>query len=286
MTSTDACRYDLAVAYRVYPRVSNSALSLPFGDDKFLLAETCLKSFKESLGDLSVKVWAILDACPPEYEDLFRKYFHSKDLVVMKLDGIGNGPTFGRQIDILLQQTDANIVYLAEDDYFYLPGQFPAMMEFLAAYGDVHFISPYDHLDCYKLHLHRGPKFLRTYASHHWRTAASTCLTFLTRKETLARYERVFRTYQNGNFDCSLWLSLTKHRVLNPFAMGRYLVSGLFYWKIMAKAWLYCGKQILFGRKLKLWVPVPGLATHLDNNALSPNVDWDSRMRREIESLA
>jgi hypothetical protein len=286
MTSTDPSRYDLAVAYRVYPRVSNSALSLPFGDDKFLLAETCLKSFKDSLGDLSVKVWAILDACPPEYEALFRKYFHSRDLVVMKPDGIGNGATFGRQIDILLQQTDANIVYLAEDDYFYLPGQFPAMMEFLAAYGDVHFISPYDHLDCYKLDLHRGPKFLRTYASHHWRTAASTCLTFLTRKETLARYERVFRTYQNGNFDCSLWLSLTKHRVLNPFAMGRYLVSGLFYWKIMAKAWLYCGKQILFGRKLKLWVPVPGLATHLDNNALSPNVDWDSRMRREIESLA
>ena len=49
--------YDLVVAYRLYPKVSKSAQSLPFGDDKALLAETCLKSFKDSLGSLRVKFW-------------------------------------------------------------------------------------------------------------------------------------------------------------------------------------------------------------------------------------
>jgi hypothetical protein len=81
-----------------------------------------------------------------------------------------------------------------------------------------------------------------------------------------------------------LWLSLTKHRVLNPFAMARYSVREIFYAKTLAKAWFYCWKQILFGKKRKLWVPVPGIATHLDNNALSPNVDWRGRMGQEAEA--
>jgi hypothetical protein len=284
MTSPSPRPYDLAIAYRVYPRVSKPALPLPFGDDKYQLCEACLRSFKASLGSLRVKVWALLDDCPPGYEDLFKRYIDPADLVIVKLNGVGNLATFGRQIDILLEQQDADVVYFAEDDYLYLPDQFPAMLEFLVAHPDVHFVSPYDHPDCYKLDLHRGPKWLRTYASHHWRTAASTCLTFLSRKETLARYEGVFRSYEKGNFDCSLWLSLTKHRVLNPFALARYFVRGLFYWKVLAKAWVYCWDQILFGRKLKLWVPVPGIATHLDHNALSPSVDWQGRMRQEVET--
>jgi hypothetical protein len=284
MIATRERSYDLAVAYRICPKIAKCALSLPFGDNKYQLSRVCLESFKESLGPLRFKLWALLDRCPPEYEELFHKLIDPRDLVILRLDGEGNHATFGRQIDILLQQQDANVVYFAEDDYLYLPNQFPAMLEFLCANSDVHFISPYDHLDCYKLDLHRGPKWLRTYASHHWRTAASTCLTFLTRKETLAGNENVFRSYGKGNFDSSLWLSLTKHRVLNPFAMARYSVHETFYAKILAKAWFYCWKQILFGEKLKLWVPIPGIATHLDNHALSPNVDWRARMGQEAEA--
>jgi hypothetical protein len=284
MTAPDQRSYDLAVAYRVYPKVSKPALSLPFGDDKYQLAEACLRSFKESIGSLRVKLWALLDSCPPEYEDLFKKYIDPADLVIVTLNGAGNFATFGKQVDILLQQQAADNVYFAEDDYLYLPDQFPAMIDFLSAYQDVHFVSPYDHPDCYSLDLHRGPKWIRTHASHHWRTAASTCLTFLTRKETLARCESIFRSYEKGNFDCSLWLSLTKYRVLNPMAMARYAVGESFYCRILAKAWLYCWKQILFGEKLRLWVPVPGIATHLDDNGLSPNVDWRGRMRQEVET--
>src|SRR5438477_12720384 len=174
MIPTRAHGYDLAVAYRVYPRVSKSAQSLPFGDDKALLAETCLKSFKDCLGSLRVKLWAILDGCPQEYEEFFRKHISSDDLVIIKLNAVGNGATFDRQLDILLQQNDAHIVYFAEDDYLYLPNQFRLMINFLATQSDVDFISPYDHLDCYTLPLHRGPKWLRLHGPHQWRTAAST----------------------------------------------------------------------------------------------------------------
>jgi len=283
MSSTMKPQYDLAIAYRVYPEVSKPAQSLPLGEDKYLLSEVCFRSFKNSLGTLRAKVWVLLDSCPPQYEGLFRRYLDPEDLVMVRLEKAGNRATFARQIDILLEQCDADVVYFAEDDYFYLPGQFREMLEFLITQDDVDFVSPHDHPDCYRLDLHRGPKWLRTHGSHHWRTAASTCLTFLARKEALAEHESVFRSYVRGNDDCALWLSLTKHRVFNPIVLVRYVLQGLFYWKVLVKAWLYGWRQILFGRRLKLWAPVPGIATHLDAKALSPNVDWVALIEQGIE---
>jgi len=174
-------------------------------------------------------------------------------------------------------------VYFAEDDYFYLADQFSSMIEFLRADPEVDFLSPFDHLDCYHLALHRTPKWIRTYAGRHWRTASSTCLTFLTRKTTLVKYRATFESYVSGNFDSSLWLSLTKQRVCNPWFLIRSLVGGWFEWKIIVKAWLYCWRQILFGKKLKLWVPVPGIATHLDAHSLSPGIDWQHLMLQSLE---
>ena len=51
--------YDLAVAYRIYPGVSK--VPPVFSQDKLKLAEFCLKSFKDSLGDLTTattRSWA------------------------------------------------------------------------------------------------------------------------------------------------------------------------------------------------------------------------------------
>ena len=92
--------YDLAVAYRIYPKVSKPSLGLPFSDDKLRLSEICLRSFKESLRGLRVKIWAILDGCPESFADLFRKYFDPDDLVLVPLPAVGNHASFGKQIDI------------------------------------------------------------------------------------------------------------------------------------------------------------------------------------------
>jgi hypothetical protein len=272
--------YDLAVAYRIYPKVAEAASSLPCGDDKLRLSELCLRSFKDSLKQLRVKIWVLLDGCPVEYANLFRKYFETQDLVLMPIPGLGNQATFAKQIDILLEQNDSEIVYFAEDDYFYLPGQFSCMIDFLQQREDVDFVSPYDHFDCYTMNLHRQPKWLAVHGGRHWRTAASTCLTFLTTRQTLKKTQAVFRSYKRRSLDCSIWLSLTKRRVLNPFFFGRHLFRGRFFTKIIAKSWVHCWWQILFGRKWKLWVPIPGIATHLDAQALSPNVDWRALMEQ------
>ena len=273
--------YDLAIAYRICPKVAKSAIGLPFSVDKLRLSEICLRSFKESLGNLRVKLWALLDGCPEQYAALFRKYFDPGDLVLVPLPGVGNQATFGKQIEILLEQGDSDLIYFAEDDYFYLPDQFPLMLRFLRNGKGVDFVTPYDHPDCYQLDLHHEPKWVTVFEGHHWRTAASTCLTFLTRKSTLARYERTLRTYSRGNDDCAMWLSLTKRRVFNPLAPVRFFARGEFYWKIFVQAWLFCWRQVVFGKTAKLWVPLPGLATHLCAGLFSPSVDWLALMREE-----
>lgn len=269
----------VAIVYRIYPRVAQPALGLPFGDDKLQLSEICLRSFKESLGDLRVKIWVLLDGCPKEYADLFLRYFSSEDLVLIPLPGLGNCATFAKQIEILLEQRESEFVYFAEDDYVYLSEQFQSMIEFLQTHEDVHFVSPYDHLDCYTLELHRQPKWLKAHGGRHWRTANSTCLTFLTTRETLARTQSVFRQYKRKSLDCSLWLSLTKRRVFDPLFWGRSFFRDRRACKALLKSWLYCWPQILFGKRWALWVPIPGIATHLDSNLLSPNVDWVAIMK-------
>jgi len=274
-------RYDIAVAYRIYPKVAKPALGLPLSGDKYRMSEICLKSFRESLGDLRAKIWVLLDDCPSEYAELFRANFPAEDLMLIPLPGVGNQQTFLKQIEILLQQDDSELVYFAEDDYFYLPSQFRLMTQFMQAYPDVHFISPYDHLDCYTLALHHKPKWLRIFDGHHWRTAASTCLTFLTTRQTLRSTQDVFRSYTRRNFDTSVWLSLTKESIARPLDFCRWLAQDRLLAKIIAKTWLFGWKQILFGKRHRLWVPVPGMATHMDAKALSPAIDWAGLMLAE-----
>jgi len=271
--------YDLCVAYRIYPKVSKPAQSLPFGDDKLRQAEICLRSFRNSLGSLRVKLWAILDGCPSDYHELFERYFAPEDLVLIELSGVGNRATYGKQLDILVSQNDAEFVYFAEDDYLYVPDGFPLLLKFLRDGENVDFVTPYDHPDCYLLDLHREPKWVTVFEGHHWRTAASTCLTFLTRKSTLEKYERVLRTYCHRNDDCAMWLSLTKRRVFNPLRVLGYFARREHYRKVALKAWLFCWRQIIFGKAAKLWLPIPGLATHLSTASLSPGIDWPALMR-------
>jgi hypothetical protein len=273
--------YDLAVAYRICPRISKR---MPiYSEDKLKLSEFCLKSFKKSLGSLKVKIIVLLDNCPAEYETLFFKYFDEKDLKLVKLSGVGNRATFGLQIEFLVNQNDAEVVYFAEDDYFFLPNQFAEMIEFLKHHPDVHFVSPYDHPDYYTRDIHNHKYEIRAYATHHWRTAVSTTLSFLTTKQILTKTKNVLNKYYESNApDYSIWMSITKYNVLNPFKIMKYLFYNKIYFVMIARAWIYCWRQILFGRRWKLWVPMPTIATHMEKRFLPPYIDWKEKFENEL----
>lgn len=265
--------YDLTVAYRIYPKVSKAPPI--YSDNKYKLSELCLRSFKESLGNLKVKALILLDDCPAEYQALFKKYFSQSDLELINLGGVGNYATFNLQIDLLLKQNYSEIIYFAEDDYFYFPKQFAEMIELLKNNNDIDFVTPFEHPDYYSSDLHKHEKEDKLYSRRHWIRVNSTCLTFLTKKETLRKTKWVFKTYKYKNNDSSLWLSLTKYRVFNPILPIKYLFQReWFLFEIISFAWLFCWWQILLGKRWKLWAPKPTIATHMNSELMAPNINW------------
>ena len=99
-------------------------------------------------------MWVLLNNCPPAYEALFTQLWSSEDLVLVRFPGVAAGTTLHEQFRILVEQTDAEIVYFAEDDYFYLPGQFQQAVNFLKQNPDADFATPYDHPDLHSTDLH------------------------------------------------------------------------------------------------------------------------------------
>ena len=186
--------YDVAVAYRIYPKVSSTCGNRPpvFSKDKLKLAELCLKSFKSSLGGMRVKLWALLDNCPPAYETLFTELWSPEDLVLLRYPGVGDPATFREQARILMEQTDAEIIYFAEDDYFYLPDQFQAAVEFLKQNPAADFVAPYQSLEFYTGDMENFPRENRVFSGKAWNSCVSTTHTFLTRRNVLTESRGVF----------------------------------------------------------------------------------------------
>jgi len=148
-------KYDVAVAWRIYPGVSKQPII--FSDNKLKLVEACLKSFIAATEGLSIRYFFILDGCPKEYIKLINGLFPGNSTSIFETSAIGNGATFRKQVEILMEQSDSDLVYFAEDDYLYLPGQFVNMINLLRTKKEVDFVSAYLHADTFThpIHSHR-----------------------------------------------------------------------------------------------------------------------------------
>lgn len=276
-------KYDVAVALRTYTGLGKNP---PLFKEKIKLMEFCLKSFKNSLGSLHIKLWAILDRCPVEFKTIFMKYFPEEDLVFVELTEGGNQRTFAEQIKILSEQTDSEFIYFAEDDYFYLPNQFEKLVTFMRKNPDAHFVSVYEHSDYYTQEIHDYPAEIRICENLHWRTGVGTTWSFLTTKSTFIKTRKTFETFVNTrNHDISIWMALTKYNVCNPwrilkFLFRKYPDKNMNFIKMIGRAWQRSWKQIMFGSTWKLWTPIPSIATHMEANYLAIGVDWENEFKK------
>jgi hypothetical protein len=265
--------HDLAVCYRIYPGLSGKpALGIT---DKLTMVRLNLQSFKAALGGLKVKLWVILDNCPPAYQELVTSLFSHTDLEIISLQKAGNEATFLRQLDILSTQQEAELVYFVEDDYLHLPLALEVAVKFMRKHPEADFLTLYDHPDFHSKYTHQlgGQEYQEE--GRRWHTVASTCLTFMARKSSLMESAEVFATYGRKNSDLGLWLALTKTRVTNPWSCVRSLGDGMFFTASYLLAWRHAWRNILLARKRTLWVSVPSLATHLDLFGLAPEVEWE-----------
>jgi hypothetical protein len=215
--------YDLAVAWRIYPKISKTPLLC--ANNKFNLVSLCLKSFLQSTKNLNVKYFFILDGCPEEYNHLINELFKENNFVIIETPSIGNLATFKMQIDILSTQNDSDIVYFAEDDYLYVPDEFYKMVELIKNNDKIDFASCYLHTDSYTHPIHQHRKETIEFSNHKWMSESSTCLTFMTSKNVLNSSKGILMTYSKGNNDCAMWLVMTKTFIYNPLKYIQFYFS-------------------------------------------------------------
>lgn len=283
MKTKAGCDFDLAVCYRIYPRVSGNSI-FAF-KDKLALTQLNLETFREAVGDLKIRMWVLLDNCPPAYEKLLTSIFPNTPMDIIKLNGEGNWATFARQIDVLSQQTASDLVYFAEDDYLYLPHSMESGVAFLRSHSEADCLTLADHGDYHRRYVDRIRSREHVEDGRRWRTVVATALTFMIRQPALVETSDVFKTFCSGNSDLGLWMALTKLRVFNPWCCIRGFGDGKFIPGSQALAWWHAWRYILFGKRRTLWAPIPTLATHMEKRSAAPGVDWEQVLGARARAL-
>lgn len=216
----------MVILYRISP--FNNGKSPIYPKNKLRLTRICLKSLTKAFEKVKIKIIFILDSCPSTYENLI-KQLKIKDFEILKFEKAGNKGTWFIQLEIVKRLINNNQVFLAEDDYLYLPKSGEKIHKALQKFD---FIGPCDHLNYYKKPMVNRSQVIEFYAKQHWRNSESSCLTFGTKAKLIQDNISVFK--RCGTFDHPIWIemarrgyklftpipSLSTHMVKNALAPG------------------------------------------------------------------
>ncbi len=136
------------------------------------------------------------------------------------------------------QIPDGDVVYMLENDYLHQPNWVSKVFDLYDSELFFDYVSLYDHGDKYFLPMYDdlSSRVLHS-GTHHWRTAPSTCGSYLSE---ITQFRLDYDVFQSGIQDFYLFQTLVEQR-------QRVLLT-----------------------------PIPGLSTHCMEHVLSPVVDWKS----------
>lgn len=190
-----------------------------------------------------VRLTVMFDGTQEEYvDDFVSKYIKNQEL--------GLGLTFlkaGSDVNSWLltvhdiyhsQIPVGDVVYMLENDYLHHPNWVSKVFELYAANLFFDYVSLYDHGDKYFLPMYDDLTSRVFHSdSQHWRTAPSTCGSFISE---ITQFRQDYDLFQRPIPDYLLFQTLVNDR-----------------------------QRILL-------TPIPGLSTHCMEHVLSPVVDWKS----------
>ena len=201
-----------------------------------------LKTIREDPQGSRVHLTVVFDGSIDEFEDDFMGKIYSQDKSCFDVILISGGSDIKSFITTLGLAKSSNfdkddLVYFLENDYLHQHGWVSKVMDVYDNHSNVDYVSLYDHKDkyIYAMYSELKSKIIIT-ATHHWRTAPSTCASFITSQVKL---NVDFDVLSSGLTDYYFFTKLIVER-------GRILVS-----------------------------PIPGLSTHSMTDYLSPTIDWN-----------
>lgn len=212
--------------------------------------ESCFRNLISTikLDELSsqVKIIILFDAKQEDFKkDFIYKYYFDDDigLDIQFIRGGSDLKSFLITLGVVLKTSmrDSDLIYLLENDYVHQPGWVSKVFELYDSGHKFDYLSLYDHRDLYDSIIHSFfPAKLFYTKKHHWRTAPSSCASFI----------------------------LERHIFESDVDILGSGLSDYFFFKHLSRK-----------RRRVLLSPVPGLSTHSMKEFLSPAVDWESILK-------
>lgn len=195
----------------------------------------------DPMGDC-VKLTLVFDGTPEDFMEDFSSKYYAVPEYGIKLQFIkGGSDTNSSLITVHMAHTESmpedDLIYILENDYLHMPGWVSKVFELSNSNVPHDYFSLYDHRDKYFLEMYADLTAKLFYSpTHHWRTAPSTCGSYVMSKKLLTEE---IETHIAG--------------IPDYFLFGK-----------------------LIGEKKRiLLTPIPGLATHCMDGYLSPTIDWE-----------
>lgn len=226
---------------RVFQRHCNfssnsSTKSRPEWFDREVIFDSFVKTFDEKV------IYTAFHDCGNGALD--EHFLTKKSVNTVSVEGGNDAKSFLNLLNYVINQNmydDNDIIYFVEDDYIHKPGWVDKLIEGFE-YINADYFTLYDHPDKYYLSMYDSlqSKIIAT-PSIHWRTTPSTTNTYACRLETLKKHFDIHIRY------CDLNEGWTKDhdKFTHLWKIGSNLVS--------------C---------------VPGYSAHVEDNMLSPTIDW------------
>jgi hypothetical protein len=188
-----------------------------------------------------VRLTVVFDGGGDEFQDDFISGYYANSALGINLQFIKAGSDLDSFLITLwkARTEDMNgkdVVYFLENDYLHQYGWVSKVFEVYDSGIKFDYISLYDHPDKYMLPMYEGLSAkLYISPSHHWRTAPSSCASFIVSRDILEQ-----------DYD----------------VLGSGITDYYFFGRLVSE------------RSRVLITPIPGLSTHCMAGYLSPNVDW------------
>ena len=169
-------------------------------------------------------------------------FIFDKNVDIVETEAGKESKSFTNLLNYVIEQdfNDEDIIYLVEDDYIHCPGWVDILLEGVEQIGADYF-TLYDHPDKYYLPMYENLQSkIITAESSYWRTTPSTTCTFACKFKTLKKY-----------IDVHL-----------EFCKGEYTRDHDMF-------------QMLWSRGSNLVSCMPGFASLVETNMLSPYTNWE-----------
>lgn len=219
--------------------------------------ESCFLNLIDSLerdkSNLKFDLTVMFDGDDHSYQidfmsDFMKNFDKKLDINLVIFKGGGTVQSFEKTLEYIvsLNYGEKEWIYLLENDYLHNLDWIKKLDDLFASGVPFDYVSLYDHQDKYEFtpRFHRSHQGLKSTLyvakTHHWRTAPSTCGSFILSAKTLKEDLNIIR---DGGMDHQFFDLLIRDK-------GRTLLT-----------------------------PVPGLSTHVMLDLMSPTIDWGGLSR-------